>query len=89
MTNQQIIEKLKSGKWSNKYFCKLVILDHLHECIQKDNYLKALDIPKTDDKYRLLDKELMDLKIALDLYFEDNKDLYTIRLNKFLENLNK
>jgi hypothetical protein len=38
--------------------------------------------------YDNLDKELMDLKIILDLYFEDS-NWYTKRIDKFYENLEK
>lgn len=85
---EENIKKLLSGKWSDKYLCKLAILDHLRECLEKDNHLKALDIPKTDIGYQNLDKELMDLKVILDLYFHDNQDLFDKRINKFLEKLN-
>ena len=81
-------KKLIKGKWSNKYFCKLALLDHLRECLEKDNYLKSIDAPKTDKGYENLDKELMDLKIILDLYFEDS-ELHDRRLDKFVENLSR
>ncbi len=83
------IDQLKSGKWSNKYFCKLALLDHLRECLEKDNYLKATDTPKDSDGYKNLNKELMDLKIILDLYFDDMNELYTQRIDKFMNNLEK
>jgi hypothetical protein len=83
------IKKLLDGKWGNRYFCKLVILDHLRECLEKDNYIKATDTSKDSESYKLLDKELMDLRIALELYFQDESELYEIRLSKFLENLDK
>jgi len=76
-------------KRSNKYFCKLALLDHIRECLEKDNYLKATDEPKTSDGYKNLDKELMDLKIILDFYFDKNEELYNKRIDKFLENLEK
>lgn len=85
---QEKIELLKKT-WSNKYLCKLAILDHLRECLEKDNYLKATDASKDSDGYKNLDKELMDLKIILDFYFTDNNDLYETRINKFLEKLNQ
>ncbi len=88
MSINEKIELLKQGKWSDKYFCKLALLDHLRECLEKDNYLKATDTPKTDSGYVNLEKELMDLKIILDFYFE-NSELYDKRLNRFIENLNK
>lgn len=84
-----IINTLKTGKRSDKYFCKLALLDHLRECLEKDNYLKATDTPKDSEGYKNLDKELMDLKIILEFYFDGNTELYQKRLNKFLENLNK
>lgn len=85
---EDIIKKIKE-KRSDKYFCKLALLDHLRECLEKDNYLKATDTSKDDEGYKNLDKELMDLKIILDFYFDGNNELYEKRLNKFLENLNK
>jgi hypothetical protein len=88
MTTEEKLLKLREGKWSNKYFCKLALLDHLRECLEKDNYLKATDTPKSDKMYDNLDKELMDLKIILDLYFEDS-NWYTKRIDKFYENLEK
>jgi hypothetical protein len=88
MTTKEKLSKLREGKWSNKYFCKLALLDHLRECLEKDNYLKATDTPKSDKMYDNLDKELMDLKIILDLYFEDS-NRYTKRIDKFYENLEK
>jgi hypothetical protein len=88
MTTKEKLLKLREGKWSNKYFCKLALLDHLRECLEKDNYLKATDTLKSDKMYDNLDKELMDLKIILDLYFEDS-NRYTKRIDKFYENLEK
>lgn len=88
MTTKEKYNKLYEGKWSNKYFCKLAILDHLRECLEKDNYLKGKDIPKSDEGYDNLDKELMDLKILLDLYFEKS-DWYEKRIDKFIQNLEK
>lgn len=88
MTTEAKLTKLKEGKWKDKYFCKLAILDHLRECLEKDNYLKATDTPKTDEGYDNLDKELMDLKIILDFYFEGS-DWYEKRIDKFYENLEK
>ena len=88
MNKNEQYKKLLAGKWSNKYFCKLALLDHIRECFEKDNYLKATDTPKTDKGYEMLDKELMDLKIILDLYFQDS-DWEEKRLSKFIENLEK
>ncbi len=68
---------------------KLALLDHLRECLEKDNYLKGADTPKDSKEYANLDKELMDLKIILEMYFEGNVELYEKRLDKFLQNLNK
>lgn len=83
------LKTLLDGKWDDKYFCKLSIFDHLRECLEKDNYLKATDTPKSDPGYEMLDKELMDLSILLQMYFNDNDELHEKRLDKFLENLNK
>ncbi len=77
------MEKLLKGLWGNKYFCKMVLFDHLRECIQKDNYLKATDSKDTE----ALDKELMDLKIILDLYFNDRKELEKKRIEKFIQKM--
>ncbi len=87
--NKEKFKKLFDLKWSDKYFCKLAILDHLRECLEKDNYCKSMDIPKTDIAYQNLDKELMDLKIILDFYFNEGGDLYEKRLDKFIENIKK
>jgi len=81
------MKKILEGIWENKYFCKLALFDHIRECLQKDNYLKAIDEPKDSEKYKDLDKELMDLKIILDLYFADNDNLYKKRLKKFKEKM--
>ncbi len=77
---QNKIEKLKKGKWSDKYFCKLSLLDHLRACLEKDNFLKATDAAKDSIGYTNLDKELMDLKIILAFYFNGNGELYNQRL---------
>ena len=43
----------------------------------KDNYFKATDDTDKDAQgYKYLDKELMDLKTILDLYFYKSKDFY-------------
>lgn len=65
------------------------LLDHLRECLEKDNYLKATDTPKDSDGYKNLDKELMDLKTILEFYFDGNDELHNRRIDKFLENLSK
>jgi len=85
---EEKIKYLIEEFWHDKYVCKLAILDHLRECLEKDNHLKALDIPKTAIEYKNLDKELMDLKIILDFYFVDNQELYIERINKFMEKRN-
>lgn len=82
---EEKLKQLKNGKWSDRYFCKLALLDHIRECLEKDNYLKATDASKDSIDYRNLDKELMDLKIILDLYFVGNEELLGKRLDKFLE----
>lgn len=87
MTDKNTLATLINKFWKDKYVCKLSILDHLRECLEKDNYLKATDTPKTDVGYSNLDKELMDLLILLQMYFYQNDDLYTTRLQKFLANL--
>ncbi len=91
MTNalDKKIKKLKRGKWSDKYFCKLALLDHIRECLEKDNYLKAADKPKNSKGYQNLDKELMDLKVILDFYFSSSRKLYERRIKKFWEKRNK
>jgi len=87
-TEKQLAD-LRRGKWSNKYFCKLAVLDHLRECYEKDRYLKATDTPKDSEGYKNLDKELMDLRVLLDLYSYDDEDLYQKRVAKIWGNLNK
>jgi len=81
---QEIIKKLKEWKWGDKYLSKLALLDHIRECLEKDNYLKATDADKASEGYKNLDKELMDLKIILDFYFDGEDELYQKRLEKFL-----
>lgn len=83
------IEQLKNNKWGNKYFCKLALLDHIRECLEKDNHLKAIDSPKKSVGYENLDKELMDLMIILGFYFSDSPDLHEKRIDKFMEKLDK
>lgn len=83
------INDLKKGKWSNKYFCKLALLDHIRECLEKDNYLKAIDAPKDSGGYKNFDKELMDLKIILDFYLSGRTGLYKRRIEKFWSKLEK
>lgn len=51
MMNSKYKDLKESHKWSNKYFCKLALLNHIRECLEKDNYLKATDTPKTDKGY--------------------------------------
>lgn len=87
MVDSKFDKLKKSNKWSDDYFCKLALLDHLRECLEKDNHLKANDVAKDNIGYQNLDKELMDLKIILDLYFVDNKKLYKKRLDKFISKL--
>ncbi len=85
-------EKLKllhEKKWWNKFLCTLSLFDHIRECLEKDNYLKAIDAPKNSEGYKNLDKELMDLKIILGFYFEEEDELYKKRIDKFMENLGK
>ena len=79
-------ETLKQERWSDTYFCKLALLDHLRECLEKDKYLKAIDESKDSEKYKALDKELMDLKIILTLYFDDSESLESERLDTFIRN---
>jgi hypothetical protein len=57
--------------------------------MEKDSYLKSVDEPKDSEKYVAFDKELMDLKIILNLYFNDNETLESERLGKFVKNLEK
>jgi hypothetical protein len=82
------IKTLSENKWSDRYFCKLAILDHLRECLEKDNYLKATDTPKDSPDYQNLEKELMDLYILLNIYFKDSPQLLETRLDKFISKLN-
>ncbi len=90
INQEQLFHKLKNTPLrSNTYVCKLAILDHIHECIAKDTHLKAIDAPKYSEWYQALDKELMDLKILLDMYFYNKTVLYQQRIEKFIQHLNK
>ena len=89
MLNNEKLEKLLAGKWSDKYLCRLCVLDHLRDCLEKDNHLKATDSPKDSAGYMALDKELMDLRIVLELYFAGRDELADQRLDKYLANMNK
>lgn len=80
------MDEIKAGIFSDRYVTKLAILDHLRECLEKDNYLKAIDANKNSNEYSALDKELMDLNILLEIYFSTNDELRTDRIKKFLEN---
>lgn len=40
------LKALQKGKWSNKYFCKLALRDHVRECWEKDCHLKSINAPK-------------------------------------------
>ncbi len=83
------IQILIQNGWNDKYLCKLAVLDHIRECLEKDNYLKATDIPKGDAGYAALDKELMDLNILLNMYFADDTNLREARIEKFIVNQSK
>ncbi len=83
------IQILIQNGWNDTYLCKLAVLDHIRECLEKDNYLKAADIPKGDASYAALDKELMDLNILLSMYFADSADLWETRIEKFIANQSK
>ena len=87
MLNREKLQKLLDGKWDDSYLCRLALLDHLRECLEKDNYLKATDAPKDGDGYSALDKELMDLRIILEMYFDGRDELAEKRLDKFLEKM--
>jgi len=81
-------------KWNDKYLNLLAISDHLTECKLKYEAYKLESINKDFTKEELkyeLDKELMDLKILLDLYTNNNlvnRNLYNKRIERFLEKLN-
>jgi hypothetical protein len=57
--------------------------------LKKTIFSKPQTPQKTDEGYKNLDKELMDLKIILDMYFHESENLYEARLDKFIENLSK
>jgi hypothetical protein len=84
---QRQLDDLRAAKWHDVYLCRLALLDHLHECLEKDKYLKATDAPKNGEGYVALDKELADLKIILDLYFYNQPELLLQRQAKFLSKL--
>ena len=86
-TYEQNLARLLAAKWSDRYLCRLALLDHLRECLEKDNYLKATDVPKGSAGYEALDKELADLKIILDLYFNNEPQKLLDRQAKFLSKI--
>lgn len=84
-----IDEKLKKIKerYKDDYLNKLSIADHLRECIFLYDY--DYKYKKTSIK---LYKELADLKILLDIFFEKKeyrKELIEMRIDKFIENIEK
>jgi len=93
--DEEIILKfntLLNSKWKDKYLNLVAISDHLTECKLKYEAYKLDSINKDFSKEELkfeLDKELMDLKILLDIYVYNNsmKDLYNKRIERFLEKL--
>jgi hypothetical protein len=80
------MDEIKAGIFANPYVAKLAIFDHVRECLEKDNYLKATDTKKGSEGYMALDKELMDLSILLDVYFAEAAELRAARIQKFLDN---
>jgi len=89
MTIKNTLNKLYKDAWHSKYLCRMTILDHIRECLERDNYLKARGISKESKEYRLLDQEMMDLKIALDFYFKKEEKMYLERINKYVKNTKK
>jgi len=76
-----------SGIWNNKYVQKLGILDHCNEILTIENEIKRKknnNVNISDLEYSF-DKELMDLKIMLDKYFEIEYNLKEERLKRFEE----
>jgi hypothetical protein len=81
---------LIKNRFEDKYLLKLAILDHIKEIYLKDKYMKATDISTSNEKERLqfaVEKEMMDLKILLDVWAEDKKELKDKRIDKFCKNI--
>lgn len=68
--------------WKDKYRLQLCIFDHLHEVpLLVDEWRKN----KTEHNEANFKKEMMDLFILLNMWKEDNSDLYEQRLSRFKE----
>ncbi len=80
------MDEITKGIFSDRYIAKLAIFDHIRECLEKDNHLKAVDAEKTSAGYVALEKELMDLQILLEVYFTGAEELKGARIQKFLAN---
>ena len=48
MENFEVLKKL----WADKHVLDIEIKDHIDELKAKDTYMKALDIPKTENDFR-------------------------------------
>lgn len=83
MLNKRLsdIKRIFSSKWSDEYFLKLGIFDHLHEVVALMNKWK---LNKTAENEQAFSKELMDLFILLLLWHKDEDLLFNERLDKFL-----
>lgn len=78
------------SRFNEDYLRILSIFDHLIECTEKYKAYKLEAINKDFCKEELfyeLNKELMDLKILLDIHSEKNFDIYLKRLHRFAEKI--
>lgn len=86
--DDQLNEIRTIEKFKDNYVLKLAITDHIDELKHKDTYMKMKDIPKGRNDHRdNFEKELADLYILLDVYFNKNvmnASLVDIRADKII-----
>lgn len=88
MENFEVLKKL----WADKHVLDIEIKDHIDELKAKDTYMKALDIPKTENDFRKnFEKELIDLYLLIAVKFADaeGQEKVQARLNNVLEKIKK
>lgn len=84
------------GVWNSDYVCELGILDHCKEIlVLKDHIRIDKSKPKTENNRtelayaeEQLIREMADLKIILDKYFEERQEYIDLRLKRFAEKAN-
>jgi hypothetical protein len=74
--------KIIKKNYENEYFNMLAIIDHINEC-QALYYKVKLKETNPNE----LEKELMDLFILLNLFKDNNQDLYKRRVLRFFEKI--